>query len=348
MADQAPRLDEIDILKGISILAVVGLHVLSSLDSTLFTTSPHRLFFIGLNQALRFSVPLFVAISGYLLSQKYSKQPFNIVPYLTKRVLTLVPLYVFWSAIITLVLSLYEGSTIPSLSLEQLVTGKPDYHLYFVPMMLVLYFIFPIILKLSTINRFLPLSIALIIQLARYQWITGQVETPGLITLTDHAQYLHPFSWIFYFSLGTFLVRPLNMSKKNASLFLLGILATWYWSWQRSAGFQTSGIDIIITSRFTTLPVMLYAALIIMLTLSLPNLTTILPTIMKAVLRLTGRHSYLIFLSHTLLLRILINPSNSPLGTQLQSTVIILSGLYLSKILLKYLNGCQINRPLVA
>jgi surface polysaccharide O-acyltransferase-like enzyme len=58
-------------LKGLAILAVVILHILSNLPSSFITDPNHLPVILAIDQIGRFCVPLFVAISGFGLMRKY-------------------------------------------------------------------------------------------------------------------------------------------------------------------------------------------------------------------------------------------------------------------------------------
>ncbi len=114
-----------NLLKGFAILAVVAIHVIN----VFIGRNPSL---INFDQFLRFSVPLFTALSGLALAKKYLVK-LEIKNFYQSRLLKLLPLYILWSAIYWLV-------TRQSFPFE--------YHLYFVPMIFQAYLIFPFILPI--------------------------------------------------------------------------------------------------------------------------------------------------------------------------------------------------------
>jgi probable poly-beta-1,6-N-acetyl-D-glucosamine export protein len=294
----------IDILKGVSILAVIGLHYLSSLEWTTFTTSPYRHLAIAVNQILRFSVPLFIAISGYLLTQKYTRKSLDLPSYFLNRFLAIIPLYLLWSLLISLALH-------TPITLGNLLYGRTDYHLYFVPMIIGLYTLYPLIHAGFRISPVLTLVGAILIQSLRFVTLSSILEQPGIPVLSDYEQYLNPFSWIFYLVLGSYVARVSILSNYRrlfGFVLLVGVVVSAYWSWWRALTLQTSGVDIIVTGRFTTFPVMVYASLFIAGALWYGKIFTYLPRLISQFLAFAGKYSYLLYLSHTLFLRLIMLP----------------------------------------
>lgn len=70
-------------LKGIAILCVIGIHILSSIKTPIFTEGLQRYFFITLDQLFRISVPLFVALSGFAFTRKYQSTAFDGIAFFT-------------------------------------------------------------------------------------------------------------------------------------------------------------------------------------------------------------------------------------------------------------------------
>jgi probable poly-beta-1,6-N-acetyl-D-glucosamine export protein len=324
----AHRHHKIDVIKGIAIVAVVGLHMLSSLDGSIFTTSPYKPFFIFLNQALRLSVPLFVASSGYLLAKKYQSNPVRFIPFISKRLKSVVPLYLLWSLLISLVLNLYPPWGGPSpITINRLLFGDIDYHLYFVPMMIGLYVLFPLIHQLGKKSPITLLLATCLPQLIWYVWIENLLVTQGL-SLSDHNQYLNPLSWVGYFALGYVLSSTSFTSTKNHYFLVIGVVGTLLWSTIHTLTQQNMGIDIIVAGRFTGVPVYAYAIAVIIFLLGPSGWPSILRPGVSSVMVFLGKHSYVMYLSHTLLLRIIMTAKvTPPESIRLAALSIVLLGL---------------------
>lgn len=186
----------IDILRIISILAVVGIHTTSrALEASSFAlaTAPVTFF---LNQAARFAVPLFFMISGFVLELNYSFHG-NFLRYIKKRLGRIAIPYIVWSAIYFFFV--YKEHTINFF--YALATGDASYQLYFIPTLLIFYLIFPLLHKYYTF-------------FARW-WafiLLGIIQV--VLLFYDYTD--HPDSYFY----------PASIALLNFYPFLLGIVAS--------------------------------------------------------------------------------------------------------------------------
>jgi len=166
--------DGMDVLKGVAILAVLGIHVLWWQDPGIFWGEGTRVGAVGADQMLRFCVPLFVLLSALGLSLKYRDVEVNGWRFLKGRAMKIWPRYFYWS-LVSFVMLGFVLSPLPTLGqmpemLRQfginLVKGQADYHYYFIPMIFQFYMLFPILLWLSRKNAKLTLWVGLVIQTA--------------------------------------------------------------------------------------------------------------------------------------------------------------------------------------
>jgi surface polysaccharide O-acyltransferase-like enzyme len=131
----------VDILRIISILAVIIIHTTTrtlETSSYALTKIPWTLF---LNQVARFAVPLFFMISGFVLELNYHLHE-SYLAYLQKRFSRIIIPYIFWSAIYYFFVY-YKGRD-PNL-FNALLQGNASYQLYFIPALLIFYLLFPLI-----------------------------------------------------------------------------------------------------------------------------------------------------------------------------------------------------------
>lgn len=184
----------IDVLRILSILAVIGIHTtVRTLEISGYALQkiPFTLF---LNQVFRFAVPLFFIISGFVLELSFNSNE-NYLTYLKKRLNRIFIPYVFWSTIYYFFV--YSKNRNPNF-LNSLLRGDASYQLYFIPALLVFYFLFPIIHKY--------------IKIIGNIWIMIFLFLVQLILLSfDY--YIHPLQ-IFY---------PLAIALLNYFPFILGI-----------------------------------------------------------------------------------------------------------------------------
>jgi surface polysaccharide O-acyltransferase-like enzyme len=150
----------IDILRIISILAVVMVHTTTrtlETSSYALTKIPWTLF---LNQIARFAVPLFFMISGFVLELNYHLHE-SYLSYLKKRFSRIFVPYVFWSAIYYyFIYNTNHGANF----LSSILKGDASYQLYFIPSLLIFYLLFPLLHKYFKIigNKWIMIALGLI------------------------------------------------------------------------------------------------------------------------------------------------------------------------------------------
>ncbi|MDQ5951716.1 MAG: hypothetical protein QG639_997 [Patescibacteria group bacterium] len=317
-ASTTSKRDTDTFLRGVAIVLVIVIHSLSSFkESPYITESPYQLWAVTLDQLARVAVPLFVALSGYGLMLKYQSHSLKWKEYLEKRVFKLLPLYILWSlAYWFIFLFIPQWRATPEMKpfFGQLLFGNADYHLYFVPMIFQLYLLFPFLLKLIKKNAKMVLLITGIFQLVLYVLISDKVTNqPGVSFFqSDQKQYIWFFSWIFYFVLGMCLPRIVWWINRvpwgDRLMYLLMLISGLIVSASALMAIR-EGTDPLVALRFTRWQVLLYASVA---TVGLFLLSRQMQRFPKWVL-LIGEHSYVLYLSHTLWLRLLfffINPQN--------------------------------------
>ncbi|HUD05280.1 MAG TPA: acyltransferase [Patescibacteria group bacterium] len=185
----------VDILRIISILAVIIIHTTTrTLETSAFalTKIPWTLF---LNQAARFAVPLFFMISGFVLELNYHLHE-SYLTYLKKRFSRIMVPYIFWSVIYYFFI--YPKGHDPNF-LNALLQGDASYQLYFIPALLIFYLLFPLIHNFCEffINKWLLI-------------LFGAIE----LLLLYYNYNVHPLP-IYY---------PVGIALLNFYVFLLGIV----------------------------------------------------------------------------------------------------------------------------
>ena len=299
-------------LKGIAIILVLIIHIMSSFKESIFVGYDERyqVLAVFIDKICRFSVPLFVALSGYGLGQRYFKKTLKLGEFLSHRLWKLIPKYLLWCAILILAVKLIPSwrSERPSPPISLLLLlGYADYHLYFVPMILQLYLLFPILRFFYNRWSNLTLLFALLIQIIWFTTFSYQQKLPfnWYIFAEDREQYLWATNWIVYFVLGMHLPKILsflNQKRLSWNLFLpLITIVVWIILSFEAINRLQAGTDPLLVLRFTQYSTIIWAGLGIV-TLSffaaqlkkLPKLITWF-----------GLKSYDIYLGHTLLLRII-------------------------------------------
>jgi peptidoglycan/LPS O-acetylase OafA/YrhL len=298
------------VLKAVAILSVIVIHVLSSIKPSPFVNeSPFQLIAVIIDQLSRISVPLFVALSGFGLYRKYEKEKVSYGSFVTKRSFRILPQYVLWSALyfaLFYFVPSWAAATEQPGFVWQLLLGRADYHLYFVPMIFQMYLFFPLILKLFEKWPATTLVGAIIVQ---FMWwyvfsYSGKTVTSWKYFAGDGEQYLWATNWIAYFVLGMFLPKMWSWFDKSKSLFILVFIA-WLFSASftilNAVGAIQSGVDPLFALKFTRYPLFLYSSLAILVS------TYLVAKIEKpnSLLVYLGSVSYIVYLTHTLFLRVI-------------------------------------------
>ena len=171
------RLGQLDICRGIAILAVLFIHVsghfLPILHPAKSLTPPGWAWDVLAvpNQCFQWAVPCFLMLSALVNAQSLARNP-NLQKYATRRVQTALLPYLLWSTLFIAVD--YALGTLHHLSLghiaKLLLTGTAYFHLYFFVLVLELYVLLPPLVPLF--RRRLPFwTVALgavLLQLAIY------------------------------------------------------------------------------------------------------------------------------------------------------------------------------------
>lgn len=298
------------VLKGLAIVAVIAIHYFSLLKpSPFWNNSTWQTSAVLTDRLARLSVPLFVALSGYGLSQKY-RLGLKGGEFVRNRLLKLLPWYLGWSVFYFLfALVFYHWQMASSLNdfLMLLVLGRVDYHLYFVPMIFQLYLLFPILFWSWKRWPRLTLGAALLGQITWLWFFSYQGLAPfnSQYFVGDVEQYFWSPNWLWYFVLGfqlPMIITWISRQKLLVKSLLLvagggGWLALSFYSLQQ----LQAGINALNVLRFTQYPVMVFATLgIILLTWQAARIKRF-----PAALVWLGKYSYQIYLSHYLWLRLL-------------------------------------------
>lgn len=225
------RLTGIDFLRILSMFGVILIHVTSTYiynESHYHVLGMNPAFF--LNQAARFSVPLFLLLSGFSLGigQKQESYP----SFLKRRCSRILLPYVVWTL-------LYELSNCgfdfqawlsrlghPLWLLQEFLTGQAAPHLYFIPIIFQFYLLYPLLLRwvdrrpLQSVTW--ALSVTLLFQGIYY------LQSLGLIPGFQNHYLWRAFPvWIFYFVLGMALQRlDLEVIRRRCQAVTVPLLTT--------------------------------------------------------------------------------------------------------------------------
>jgi len=295
----------IDLLRFFAIAAVIGIHTIAPSFYFFPLNSLGWKFILLLDQLFRFTVPLFVAISGYTLTKSVQVKNYSWKDFYTRRVLRLIPDYLIWSILIYLFI-IFLG-TWPNYVHDYplwsvFLLGKADYHLYFVPMIASLYILFPIIYRVASRFPKIVLALTCLLEVGWYHFLTNNSQNKFW---TDQTQYIFFISWIFYFVLGIYLTK---ITRVKTHWLLIGILVSscglilaYQDSWHI---FTDSGL-IINATRSTRLSVLFYASALISTAILFRDNLLYIPGVIRKGMGYVGKISYIVYLCHTIIVRII-------------------------------------------
>lgn len=276
----AKRYDELDVLRGLAIIGVILIHVTSGLVQDSFV--------LFINQASRFAVPVFLLLSGLglTISNKLKQGYFR---FLWQQLSKILGLYLVWSIIYYTISS--ESNSIIGF-MKGFVLGTNQYHLYYVPLIIFLYMIYPLLLKIVK-NIYGLVSILVITVLSQVASLWTGLET------LNHM--LNVFNWLFYFALGIWIAynfegKVNRIKQRRTLIFLLFTIMLVVLFSESYFSIENLGIGAATASTRPT--VILFSVLFVFLILSMNWKNNLLK---GPVLKL-AQFSYGIYLSHVFVL----------------------------------------------
>ena len=201
------RVAYFDFLRGFAIMMVVGIHTYTlGEDSTV------------VRQMLNTAVPLFIAISGYFLSQKKMENKDDYRSFLTKQLPKVYLPVLVWSLPLY-ALALYSGSSIIKQTILLLSCGLSIY--YFVAFIMQCYVVLPVINNYISGNKRRVVIVSCLISFA---WIAGvmymnTIQGKGIPLIL----YAGPLPcWLMFFVLGVMIGHK---PERNYSIILPMVIA---------------------------------------------------------------------------------------------------------------------------
>jgi probable poly-beta-1,6-N-acetyl-D-glucosamine export protein len=302
------------LLRGVAILAVIVIHLLSSLPHRYSQSTDGWRVYVAIDQLARFCVPLFVALSGYGFWEKYATASLQIWPFLKRQISKLLPLYLIASCVYYTVFLLKPEWSDPSVTRSlplQILTGRADYQLYFVPMIFQFYLLFPILRKLVQKFRWTSLLAAGIFQLTFYYLLSTQSLPSFLLNFfsNDQKTYVWFFTWIFYFILGMHIKDIITWVKQYILHFYvltLAVIVSYAIDYENAISQLLSGIDPLVALQSTRIQMMIYATFVTIFLFAVSSMMSKRGKDITSWVAKVGDSSYPIYLFHTLILRVLL------------------------------------------
>lgn len=230
----------IDNLRGLSMLGVLSIHVISA---TIDSINSFTLFFV-FDLLTRYSIPTFFFISGYGLF--CHSQTGSYLYFLRQRLRSVGIPYLFWSFFYLLyryaILPPGSISWLPKDILITLLLGVACYHLYFVVILMWFYTLNPLWCKLVNIinrNLVLGLGILFIFQIALYYYplyyefdyqypLFNKFDIESWSKLAQlfycYRESFFPLYYIFFFILGTITAQHWQIFITNLRKHAIAVL----------------------------------------------------------------------------------------------------------------------------
>ena len=220
--NSSTRIVYLDLLRVLATFAVILLHVSASEFYASFLSINWSVSTVY-NSFVRWSVPIFVMISGALFLNPSKEITYKDI--LKKRVPRLLLAYVFWVLFYVLygfILTNFEGFSVLHFIRRAIVA--PRVHLWFLPMLMGVYLLIPVLRKIALDYKLM--CYALII------WIVyisvSFLQYVECFKLVNHFYSLFNPNLVVgysgYFLLGYLLSRRSFSKKKRIGLYLLGIV----------------------------------------------------------------------------------------------------------------------------
>lgn len=188
------RLQELELVRAIAIIAVLIIHITAQGTVEIPLGSRSQIVYLVINKLSNFAVPVFVMISAMVLFYRYAGQWDGrmVLRFYAKRIKFIVIPYLLWAFFYYIFYQWLPSQTWAAVNLDwlrfadALRWGQTGYHLYFIILILQFYLLFPLwmtgVEKWPWFRRhFLKLAIGFQIAFYCYQLWAGPFERPATL-----------------------------------------------------------------------------------------------------------------------------------------------------------------------
>ncbi|HEY2705360.1 MAG TPA: acyltransferase [Candidatus Dormibacteraeota bacterium] len=198
------RLTGADLLRAVAMLSVIAVHAVAWMATA---DAPAAAFYGTLDRLLRFGVPVFVFLTGYVLVHRYRNRAIDRRRFARGRTRRVIVPFVCWAAVYLacafVVTPLHDQIHSPADLGGMLWSGTVAGHLYFLPVALQFYLLFALLPRSRRAVAVLC-AVAIPLQLVLTGLrATGRLPEGGVLGDLDgeHAQWLSVW-WLGYYALG--------------------------------------------------------------------------------------------------------------------------------------------------
>lgn len=285
---------QLDMLRGAGALAVIVLHASANPLTEASSLGQPSWMLLVPNVTARFAVPVFVMLSGMALTLA-ARSDESYLRFLWRRLSRIVPAYLVWTLIYACVFPKHEALSVRTL-LCDLLTGHASSHLYFVPAIVALYALYPLLRALAVpwgVVCCCALSLSMI-------WFSALLTSTALGELLDAAL---PLRFIGYFVLGIWFAQAglasaaLAHARRIAPAVAVTSLACMIATVRRVLA-QSGNIDVALDEAEPL--IFPYSVSVLLWS------TSVSPGVgwIRRMLTFVSKHSYSVYLSHVLILHL--------------------------------------------
>jgi peptidoglycan/LPS O-acetylase OafA/YrhL len=248
---------EIDILRAISALAVITIHVTGGFI-IIPETNLLKIALVYIQSFSQFAVSCFLFISGLVLYENYKNNDinFNLWRFYSKRFSKILPIYLLFSLFYIVFSFFIEFKKTGVFHIDilviiyKLLTGGAYYHLWYFGLLFQFYLLFPLLLKLYKKYNFRFLITGLILQLF---WIYASKGINDYLFHNAEGPSQTPLflSHLFYFIFGFYFSRYKNeiISSRYTNFALVTLMILILNMFRIVPVFNGSTIDIYVNTH---------------------------------------------------------------------------------------------------
>jgi peptidoglycan/LPS O-acetylase OafA/YrhL len=193
------RAVELDVLRGAGALAVIVLHASAGPLTQESSLGQASWMLLIPNVTARFAVPMFTILSGMALTLS-ARRDESYPQFLLRRLSSILPAYIAWSLIYACLFPRHESTSVRTV-VSDLITGHASNHLYFVPALVRLYLLYPVMSYFARVRWGVVGACALSLSMI---WLSPLLPHTAIGAFVDDVL---PLRWIGYFVLGIWLAN---------------------------------------------------------------------------------------------------------------------------------------------
>ncbi len=201
-----------DLLRAIATTIVIGIHASHHWWFGVHdTTTINFEIFIDtiINQVGRFTVPIFVILSGFALAKSEEKRPFDLQIFFQRRLWRIVPPYILFTLLNIIGQRQFQAADWLERGqqiCQSLFTGMGDYHLYFLGIIFQCYILYPILRSIVFTKWNLYILLLITFALFSLRWVSATFDLlVNMMAFLPNGNHL--IYWLSYFQIGIWLAK---------------------------------------------------------------------------------------------------------------------------------------------